>query len=265
MSNAKSAGMVELSYAKPASPITRVRLHALALLMCAGAFAVAGAYLLGIYAGFGTGVALLCAALTGIIWAAGAIAIMAGLTADYFPHDRLGGANVITILRAAGIAAMAGLLAAPNELAQGMGWALVAVAGVVLALDAVDGWAARRTGLMSRFGARLDVETDVAFALVTAALAVAAGKVGIWFLVLGLLRPAFLAATFIWPVLRAPLPPAQRRRIVAGAQMGAQVALLAPVLVPPASAVLGGVVLMVVLWSFTTDIRALLARRGQTA
>lgn len=257
--------MVELSYAKAVNPILRVRVHASALLVCAGTFAVVGAYILASFAGVGTSAALVCAALTGAIWSVGAVAMMIGLRADYFPHDRLGVANVITILRAAGIAAMAGLLAAPGAFSQSMGWALVVVAGVILALDAVDGWAARRTGLMSRFGARLDVETDVAFALVTAALAVAAAKVGIWFLVLGVLRPVYLAATFIWPVLRAPLPPAQRRRIVAGLQMGAQVALLAPVLVPPASALLGGAVLIVVLWSFMVDIRALLQRRGQTA
>lgn len=255
-----SARMVHVTISKHAVPISRVRAHAVTLLAGAGGGAVAGAFALGQFAGASANEALLCAALAGCLWIAGAVMIMSGLRAEYFPHDRLGSANVVTILRAAGIAAMAGLLAVPHLLAQGVGWAMVALACAILALDAVDGWAARRAGLISSFGARLDVETDVAFALVMAALAVAAGKVGMWFLLLGLMRPSFLLATRFWPILAAPLPPAQRRRFVAGAQMGAQVALLAPVLVRPVSGVLGAAVLAVVLWSFAVDIRAAISK-----
>ncbi|MGP9789196.1 CDP-alcohol phosphatidyltransferase family protein [Roseinatronobacter sp. NSM] len=255
--------MVDLSFSKPVTPFARVQLQAICAIVCAGVIASLGGYGLGQAAGMGPRAALVCAALAAAVWLVGAVGVLAGLKPAYFPHDRLGLANVVTLWRGACIAAMAGVLAVPQALAQGGGWLLAGLAALVLALDGVDGWAARRAGLSSRFGARLDVETDVAFALVTAALAVAAGKVGVWFLALGLLRPAFLGAAYVWPVLRAPLPPSQRRRMVAGLQMGAQVALLAPILTAPVSGLVGGAVLLVVGVSFAVDIRALLARRGQ--
>jgi phosphatidylglycerophosphate synthase len=198
--------------------------------------------------------------LTLAICLVGGAGVLWGLERARYPHARLGLCNAVTLLRAAGIAVLAGLVIAPQALAgpQGLGWALVGLAGAVLALDFVDGWAARRSGLRSDFGARFDVETDVVFAIVLAALAWQAGKVGVWFLALGALRPAYLAAGALVPALRAPLPPAMWRKSVAAVQMTAQVALLAPVIAPPwsqglAAAVLGGVML-----SFAVDIRWLL-------
>jgi phosphatidylglycerophosphate synthase len=164
------------------------------------------------------------------------------------------------MLRAAGIAALAGLLVVPGALdpVGGLGWILVALAALVLALDGADGWAARRSGLRSTFGARFDVEADVAFALVMAALAWQAGKVGVWFLALGGLRPAFLLARALWPQLRTPLPEAMWRKRVAAVQMVVQVVLMAPVIVPPVSYLLAGVLLAGVILSFAVDIRWLL-------
>jgi phosphatidylglycerophosphate synthase len=147
------------------------------------------------------------AGVTAVLTALGAMAILPALRrAESFPHRDLGWCNVVTMARAAGIGAMAGLVLAP---AGALGWGLVVLAGVVLALDGLDGWLARRTGMQSRFGARFDVESDVAFALVLAALAVAQGQVGPWFLALGVLRPVFLAAGRVWPALTAPLPEAR--------------------------------------------------------
>ena len=208
---------------------------------------------------------LQAAALTLGLCLAGGAAILAGLSGQHYPHTRLGLCNLLTMLRAAGIAALAGLLVVPGALdpAGGLGWTLVALAAAVLALDGADGWAARRSGLRSGFGARFDVEVDVAFALVTAALAWQAGKVGIWFLALGGLRPAFLLARAVWPQLRAPLPEAAWRKRVAALQMILQVVLLAPVIVPPASQLLAGALLAGVVLSFAVDIRWLMRQPGR--
>ena len=43
--------------------------------------------------------------------------------------------------------------------------AILALAGLVLLLDGVDGWLARRGGWCSRFGARFDMETDALLVL----------------------------------------------------------------------------------------------------
>jgi phosphatidylglycerophosphate synthase len=201
-------------------------------------------------------VPVLAAVVTAAICVVGGAIIWSGLRMVFFPHDRLGLCNMITMARGAGIAVLAGLAVTPSalEALPWISWLLVAVAALTLGLDGVDGWAARRSGLGSRFGARLDVETDVAFAIVVALLAWQSDKVGAWFLLLGALRPAYLLAGMIWPALQAPLPPAFWRKFMAAMQMTIQVALLAPVIVAPVSTLLGLVLLAAMAASFAVDI-----------
>jgi len=197
------------------------------------------------------------ALVTLVIAVSGGALVLRGLSPRRYPHDRLGLCNAVTLTRGAGITVLAGLVVAPQALQgpQALGWGLVALASAVLALDLVDGWAARRSGLKSDFGARFDVETDVLFAIVLGALAWQAGKVGLWFLALGALRPAFLLVLAVWPRLRHPLPDALWRKTVAAVQMIGQVVLLAPVVVPPASQLLGAAILLGVGVSFLHDLR----------
>ena len=203
----------------------------------------------------------LSVALTSALYAVGALAVLVALMANgRYPHPRLGLCNAITLTRAAGISVMAGLVIAP---VTGLGWGLVALAGGLLVLDGLDGWAARRARMQSAFGARLDVESDVAFAITLAALAVALGQVGPWFLLLGLMRPLFLGAGRIWPALRAPLPDAPWRKRMAALQMTVQVVLIAPVIAPPLSVWIGAALLGAVLVSFAVDIRWLLRQKPQ--
>lgn len=245
--------------ARPAHP-RRVARQGAALLTVIFPLAVGAAYALAIVAGAAhPGYA---AGLTSSLYVLGALAVLLGLQSEgRYPHARLGLCNVITFTRAAGITVMAGLVLAP---VSGLGWVLVALAGGMLALDGLDGWAARRAQLQSQFGARLDVETDVAFALTLAALAVALGQVGPWFLLLGLMRPLFLVAGRVWPALRAPLPDARWRKRMAALQMTVQVVLIAPVLAPPVSTWLGAALLTAMVVSFAVDIRWLLRQPAQT-
>lgn len=205
--------------------------------------------------------ALLPSAFTVVLCLLGGAAVLWGLSPARYPHARLGLCNAVTMLRASGVAVLAGLLLVPGSSAA-LGWGMVALSAVVLALDGVDGWAARRARLGSGFGARFDVETDVAFALVMAALAWQAGQVGVWFLALGLLRPAFLLGAALMPRLRAPLPETSRRKTVAALQMIGQVVLLVPVLHPPLSTALGVFILGGVALSFAIDLRWLLRAPG---
>lgn len=228
--------------------------------------AAAGASL-GLAESHGAGTPAHAMVTTLLLCLVGGVVIFNGLSGAAYPHARLGLCNSLTMTRAAGIAAMAGLLATPDALAvlSGTGWTLVILAGAVLALDAVDGWAARQSGLKSEFGARFDVEVDVVFAIVMAALAWQAGKVGAWFLMLGALRPAFLLARAVWPRLRGALPDARWRKTVAAIQMAVQVALLAPLLAPPVSQLVAATLLAALVGSFSVDIRWLLTRsRGRS-
>ena len=93
---------------------------------------------------------------------------------------------------------------------------LVTLAAVALALDAVDGWVARRTGTATALGARFDGEVD-AFLILALSVYVAPAY-GAWVLAIGAARYVFLAGEWLLPWMRAPLPPRRWRRVVAATQ-----------------------------------------------
>jgi phosphatidylglycerophosphate synthase len=94
--------------------------------------------------------------------------------------------------------------------------ALVTLAAVALALDAVDGQVARRTGTATPAGARIDGETD-AFLILVLSVAVSRDYGG-WVLAIGAARYVFLLAGWLIPWLRAPLAPRFWRKVVAAIQ-----------------------------------------------
>ena len=144
--------------------------------------------------------------------------------------DRLGPADWVTLARATLAVGVAALVAdsfdqpAPVAL-------LVSLAVVALALDAVDGWVARRTGTASPLGARFDGEVDAFLILVLSVYV--ARSVGAWVLAIGAARYAFLAAGWLLPWLRAPLPPRYWRKVVAATQ-GIVLTVAAADVLPPA-------------------------------
>jgi phosphatidylglycerophosphate synthase len=87
---------------------------------------------------------------------------------------------------------------------------------VALALDAADGWVARRTGTATALGARFDGEVD-AFLILALSVYVAPAY-GAWVLAIGAARYVFLAGEWLLPWMRAPLPPRRWRRLVAATQ-----------------------------------------------
>ena len=94
--------------------------------------------------------------------------------------------------------------------------ALVTLSSVALALDAVDGLVARRTGTATPLGARIDGEAD-AFLILLLSIAVSQDY-GSWVLVIGAARYALLLAGWLIPWLAAPLPPRFWRKVVAAVQ-----------------------------------------------
>ncbi|MEO6512122.1 MAG: CDP-alcohol phosphatidyltransferase family protein, partial [Nocardioides sp.] len=110
---------------------------------------------------------------------------------------------------------------------------LVSLASVALALDAVDGWVARRTDTVSLFGARFDMETDAALLLVLSTYV--AGDLGLWVLAIGLARYVFVAAKVPLPWLRGQAPPRPWCKVVAAVQ-GVALVVAASGLLPDAVA-----------------------------
>lgn len=178
-----------------------------------------------------------------------------------YPHHEFGLCNAITLLRLAMTSALLVLFFAPGPPPAIAIWLAFAVAVVSLALDGVDGWAARRANLTSGFGARFDMEVDSVLALVLALLAYDLGHAGPWIIALGLPRYVFLAAGHALPWLRDDLPPRFSRKAVCVLQVGVLVALLAPVIPQPVATALGLIAVLAVLWSFGRDILYLHQRR----
>ena len=199
------------------------------------------------------------------LWAAlpAILAVTTGVLWRFHSHNltqRFGLANWVTLFRLDLVALMA-IAVWPSEAAVVPSWPLFLIAATALALDGVDGWLARRRREASEFGERFDMGADTAFTIITTLCLVSFGLVGAWVLLLGLLRPAFAAATRVWPTLAAPLPESRGRKIACAGSLACLVAGLAPPLAALAPA-LASAALVQLLWSFGRDIRYLLGTRA---
>jgi phosphatidylglycerophosphate synthase len=171
---------------------------------------------------------------------------------------RFGWANVITATRSALVGIITGLVAA-SFIAPVSVPLLVGLAIPALALDAVDGWVARRTGTATELGARFDMEVDAFLLLVLSSYV--AQTLGFWVLAIGLMRYVFVAAGWILPWLRMQLPRRYWRKVVTAVQ-GIALTLAASGLVPGIAGVLVGVALALLAESFGRDVLWLASRRS---
>lgn len=172
------------------------------------------------------------------------------LALRHYPHTAFGACNGVTLFRAA----LAAALVPPLLAGAAPGWAVAAIATVALALDGLDGWLARRSGLASVFGARFDMEVDAALALILALHAFTGTAVGPEVLLLGLARYAFVTAMALWPWLGRPLPERFRRKAVCVFQLATLILLLLPPLPPEAAVILARIAAAALACSFGTDI-----------
>jgi phosphatidylglycerophosphate synthase len=210
---------------------------------------------------------LLGLAASYILVATGVYAALAILVLRALPGDLrgpgLGPANRVTLARAALAVPIFAVALHPGSLGAAVAWWTIVVSTAVMVADGFDGYVARRTGSGSRFGARFDMELDAALLLALSVLVWRQGRVGYWVLSIGLMRYAFVGASWIWPELAADLPPSQRRKIVCVIQGVALLVALGPV-VPDAIAVaVAAAGLLALAYSFGVDVRwALAAGRG---
>jgi phosphatidylglycerophosphate synthase len=214
----------------------------------AGIVAVSGVGLRG--AGWVVGVT--CGVITNV-------ALTRGLSR--YRCDRLGPADWVTLARATLAIGVAGLVAdsfhQPVPVTM-----LVSLAVIALVLDAVDGWVARRTGTTGMLGARFDAEVDAFLILILSVYV--ARSAGAWVLAIGGARYAFLAAGWVLPWMREPLPPRYWRKVVAAMQ-GILLTIGAAQVLPPAltqAALLAALVLLAE--SFGRDVLWLWRNRHAT-
>jgi phosphatidylglycerophosphate synthase len=177
----------------------------------------------------------------------------------HHPFARFGPANQVTTFRALLVALVTGLIGEPHDRAL----IAVVLAGTATALDGVDGWLARRSRMVSAFGAQFDVEMDALLILVLSILAWREAKAGIWVLASGLTRYVFVAAGRFWPWLRRPLPGSLRGKAICVFQVSGLLVVLLPSITPPASNLVAAVALAALWYSFAVDIQWLSTRRSE--
>jgi phosphatidylglycerophosphate synthase len=160
-------------------------------------------------------------------------------------------ADWITLARALLSAGIAGLVADSFDRTVSVA-AIVTLTSVALALDAVDGPVARRTGTATQLGARFDGEVD-AFLILCLSIEVSRNFGG-WVLAIGAARYALLVVGWAVRWLAAPLPPRRWRKVVAAVQ--GIVLTVAVSGLPVRSVGMGavGVALMLLAESFGRDI-----------
>ena len=185
-----------------------------------------------------------------MVWTA--IALLARRSARvHHPFPRFGPANHVTMVRAFLVALIAGFV---GEASLPDAARVVAGAAVMaIALDGVDGWLARRTGMASAFGARFDMETDALLIQVLAILAWQYNKAGPWVLASGLLRYVFVAAVWVLPWMQRPLFDSFRRKAICVVQIVGLILTMLPEITPPASEWLAAVSLAALAYSFLVD------------
>lgn len=203
---------------------------------------------------------ILTRSVAGVAMALLAFSLLAGVAGvalrRYYPHDRLGIANFVTLSRGAIVAGLCAVLAVPGLLtgSDQLAWSVLAIAIFCLTLDGVDGYFARKQGLTSDFGARFDMELDSVFALLLALLCWQSGKAGAWVLILGSMRYLFLGAALAWPWLLAPLPERFTRKAICVVQIAVLIALLAPIISGPLSWSLAAIGTALLVYSFGRDV-----------
>lgn len=175
---------------------------------------------------------------------------------------RFGAANAVTTGRSTLVGLVTALAATSYTDAISIPL-LLTLAVVALALDAVDGWVARRTGSASELGARFDMEVDAFLLLVLSAYV--APTLGWWVLAIGLLRYAFVAVGWFVPWMRAPLPPRYWRKVVTAVAGIALTVAASGIGAPWVGFGVTALALGLLLESFGRDVVWLVRRRGRQA
>jgi phosphatidylglycerophosphate synthase len=167
-------------------------------------------------------------------------------------HRTLGPANRVTLTRAILVGGVTALVVDAIG-TRGPVVLLVTFAAVALVMDAVDGQVARRTDTVTPLGARFDMEVDAYLILVLSIFV--SMSLGFWVLAIGAMRYAFVAAGWVLPWLRSSLPTSYARKTVAAIQGVVLVVATAGVLPRSVTAILVGVALALLVWSFGRDVR----------
>ena len=174
------------------------------------------------------------------------------LVREYHPFLKFGFANYITMVRASLVVLVASFIGESET--TFVAWVATVIAMSIVVLDGLDGWLARRSKMVSAFGARFDVETDALLIMTMSVLVWQHEKVGMWVLLGGFMRYAFVFTGLLLQWVAAELTPTRRAKIMSVCYMvGLSVALL-PFVMKPFSVIVVGSSLLALTFSFAIDV-----------
>ncbi len=184
-------------------------------------------------------------------------------------HPRFGYANLVTALRAGIVSLLAAIVLFSANFANPKSalitWAMIGAVLLVLAMDGVDGYLARRYRQQSALGARFDMEIDAFLILILSVAVFVLDKAGAWVILIGLMRYLFIAAQCVIAALRRPLFVSFRRKLICVVQVAVLCAVLVPGLGQPISAALCVLALATLVYSFAADVWWLMTQRGDAS
>ncbi len=146
--------------------------------------------------------------LLGFVSALCIFILVAQSRGSWTPEGGFGWPNLITTLR---LFLTVGLLFG-HEHQPGMVLALVAL--VILLLDVVDGWVARRTGQCSDFGSHYDIEADALLVVTLTVVLFGRGVAGPWVIIAGLWRYLYVLAPVCFPTPIGQAPSSNYGRFI---------------------------------------------------
>lgn len=189
--------------------------------------------------------------LVGVAYALGLAALLTA-AARRAGATTLGPADLVTLTRAGLAGSVTALVADHLAGAVAPVGVLVGIAAVALALDAVDGQVARRTGTVSALGARFDMEVDAFLVLVLSVQVT--GLVGPWVLMIGVMRYVFVVASWTTAWLRGSLPTRYSAKTIAALQGIVLLVVTTDLLPYPVAFGLVTLALATLTWSFGSSV-----------
>ncbi|GAA0455320.1 CDP-alcohol phosphatidyltransferase family protein [Halococcus dombrowskii] len=172
--------------------------------------------------------------------------------------DSLGIATAATLARGLLTAAVAGFIVLPEPTGQ-TAWLPAVLYVVAVALDRVDGRLARQYGETTMLGAKLDLEFDGLSLLVAGLLGIVYGTLPLWYLAVGLARPAFVIGRSLHRRRGGAvgsIPPSTVRRPLTGVQMFVCSVALVPIVPSTVSIALATVAMIPFVCVFARDFHS---------
>ncbi|MBD3274538.1 MAG: hypothetical protein GF372_04470 [Candidatus Marinimicrobia bacterium] len=166
-------------------------------------------------------------------------------------YNELGAGTVLTLFRGFLLSIVGGFVFIAAELPLTLIYSIALLYTFAALSDRVDGYLARIKNHTTVFGREIDMRLDALGILLLSVLAWQFGKIGGWYILVGLSYYIFAATTWIRQKKRLktyPLSESRHRRVLAGMQMGLLAVCIWPIFTPPATslaAIVFGVPLLV--------------------